>query len=235
MSIAHTRRGFLKGAAGVSSAAGAAFLAGRTAQAQIQSAGDSISTILDLAATMEAFASTHMYGLLTMREFDLTRAEELQARVILDAELKHLDLITKQGGRTLTDRFYVPADVYTTRQRFSQITADVETICTGAYLAATRRLAELGNNRMAATMAQLAANEAQHIAVARDLSGNVPSDNAWLPALFFNVSDVRPVFNPFLNGGEGYLGPVAFPGFERAQAVLGTTRATAYPNYMNAF
>lgn len=229
-----TRRGFLRGAAGVSGALAAGLMVSR-AGAQTTTAGDNLQTMLDLAATMEAFASTHMFGLLTMRDFDLTRAEELQAKVILDAELKHLDLISKAGGRPLATSFFVPADVYETRQRFAQITADVETVCTGAYLAAARRLAELGDHRMSATMGQLAANEAQHVAVARDLIGAVPSDNAWLPALFYNVSDVRPVFNPFLTGGEGFMGPVAFPGFERAQQVLGSTRATAHPTYMNSF
>lgn len=229
-----TRRGFLRGAAGAGAVA-AGLIGARGASAQTAAAGDDMQTMLDLAATMEAFASTHMYGLLTMRDFDLTRAEELQAKIILDAELKHLDLISRAGGKPLATSFFVPADVYKSRQRFGQITADVEIVCTGAYLAASRRLAELGNHRMAATMGQLAANEAQHAAVARDLVGAVPSDNAWLPAIFYNVSDVRPVFAPFLRGMEGYMGPIAFPGFESAARLLGTTRATAQPTYMNSF
>lgn len=226
-----TRRGFLAGASG---ALAAGVLMPRGASAQT-GPGDDMQTMLDLAATMEAFASTHMFGLLTMRAFDLSSAEELQAKIILDAELKHLDLLSRAGGRPLTTSFYVPADVYRSRARFGQVTADVETVCTGAYLAAARRLAELGEQRMAATMAQLAANEAQHIAVARDLVGAVPSDNAWLPALFYNVSDARPALAPFLGGAEGFMGPVEFPGFEAAQRVLGPTRATAHPTYMNSF
>jgi hypothetical protein len=230
----HTRRGFLRGAAGAGAVA-AGLVGVRGVSAQTAAAGDSIQTMLNLAATMEAFASTHMYGLLTMRDFELTPREELQAKVILDAELKHLDLISKAGGQPLDTTFFVPADVFKSRQRFGQVTAEVETVCTAAYLAAARRLAELGEHRMAGTMGQLAANEAQHAAVARDLIGAVPSDNAWLPAFFYNVSDAAPVLAPFLNGANGFMGPMAFPGFEKAQQVLGSTRATAYPTFMNSF
>jgi hypothetical protein len=227
-----TRRGFLTGAAAAGAAA--AGLVG-TRGVRAQSAGDSVQTILNLGATMEALASTHIFGLLTMRKFSLTPAEELQAKIILDAELKHLDLLSRAGGQPQTTNFFVPAGVYDSRQRFAQVTAEVETVCTAAYLAASRRLAELGEHRMSATMAQLAANEAQHVAVARDLIGVPPSDNAWLPAIFYNVSDAGPVIAPFLNGAEGFMGPMAFPGFERAQQVLGTVRAAAYPTFMNSF
>jgi hypothetical protein len=197
--------------------------------------GDSVPTMLNLAATAEAFAVTHVYSALTRRTFNLNPAEELQLKIILDAELQHLNLIQANGGQPLTLNFFTPNGLYNSRRRFAEVTANVETTCTGAYLAATRRFADLGNPRIAATMAQLAANEAQHIATARELLNVVPSDNAWLPPLFFNVSDAGPVLAPFFNGGEGFSGPVAFPGRDAVLAVLGDVRAIVYPTYINTF
>jgi hypothetical protein len=173
--------------------------------------------------------------LLTKRTFNLPAAEEEQGRVILDAEFKHIELLQAQGGRPLKFEFFHPAGVYDNGGIFAEVKANVESVCTAIYLAAARRLADLGNSRLAATMGQLACNEAQHTAVARDLGGLVPSDNAWAPPFFFNVSDAQPVLAPFLNDGEGFVGPVAYPGWERVAAVLGESRARIFPTFLNAF
>jgi hypothetical protein len=208
---------------------------GTTMQASASESDDSAQTILNLAATAEAFATTHVHTVLTKRDFALTNAEIQQLKVILDAEQQHLDLIVANGGVPAATQFFAPAGTYTSRIRFATITADVETVCTALYLAATRCFADLGNARQAATQAQLAANEAQHIGAARQLAGQIPSDIAWAPPLFFNPSDVVPVFAPFLNGGENYSGPVAYPGIQAIRSTVGDLRARSFPTFTTTF
>jgi hypothetical protein len=229
-----TRRIFLKG--GLVAGGGLLLSAlGTTMEVSASERGDTAQTILNLAATAEAFATTHIHTVLTGRDFALSNFEIQQLKLILDAEQQHLDLIVANGGVPAATQFFTPAGTYQSRLRFATVTADVETVCTALYLAATRRFADLGNARLAATQAQLAANEAQHIGAARQLAGQVPSDIAWAPPLFFNPSDVEPVFAPFLNGGPDFNGPVAYPGIEQVRNTVGDLRARTFPTFTTTF
>lgn len=202
-----------------------------------QEAGDSPETIINLATTVETFVSTHVVNLLTRRSFELSPAEELQAKVLLASEQEHLNFLLANGGRSAATQFFFPADLYADRTTFALTTATLETACTAAYIAAARRFAELGNPRLAATNAQIACSEAQHVAVARDLIGAVPSDIAWAVPVFYNVSDAQPVLAPFLVGGAGKTGPIAYPGADSITALIGNARSLLVvpPPFTRAF
>jgi len=236
---AKTRRAFIKQATGIG---GGAVMAGfatmvSTSTAFAQSSGDSPQVMLNLAATVETFVATHLTNLLTKRSFELTAAEELQARVLLASEQAHLDLAKANGGQAATTQFFFPPALYSDRALFAQTTAKLETACTAAYLAATRRFAELGDSRLAATSAQLACSEAQHVAVARDLIGAVPSDLAWAVPVFYNVSDAQPLLAPYLQGGGDYTLGAQYPGIDTITQLIGNAQPLLVvpPAFVKAF
>lgn len=223
----HGRRAFVKSAAGLGAAALTTGVASMASPGSTfaQSGGDSPDMIMNFAATVETFVITHLTNLLSRRTFHLSNAEELQARVLLAAEMEHLNFLTANGGRAATNQFFFPSALYSDRRTFAVTTAELETVCTALYLAASRRFAELGNPRLAATQGQIACSEAQHVVVARDLIEVVPSDIAWAVPAFYNVSDAQPILAPYLAGGGNKIGPLTAPSGELINRLVGNARS----------
>ncbi|MBC7812060.1 MAG: ferritin-like domain-containing protein [Burkholderiales bacterium] len=217
-----SRRDLLKGGVAVAGASALSFsqLFGFT-NVFAQSGGDDPQTILNLAATAETLACTHYYSALTSGDLGLGEAQIDYLKAGLDAELQHLEFLNANGGETLVSEFYVPEGVFSDVEIFAQTTAVAETAFVAAYLAATRRFAELGNPLLAATAAQVAAVEAQHLALARQIGGRLPNHISLAAPLFINVSDAVPMLQPFLEGGEGYEGPAAYPGADAIRDAVG--------------
>lgn len=217
-----SRRNFLKGsavAAGVSTVSfGSLFGFSRVFG---QGEGDDAQTILNLAATAETLACTHYYNVLTDSNIALTPAEISILRSALDAERQHLEFLNANGAESLASEFFFPTNVYTDRDQFSTITEQAETAFVAAYLAATRRVAELGNSLLAATAAQVAVVEQVHLALIRQIGGRVPNHVSLGQALFFNTSDAVPVLQGFLEGGEGFASTASpFPGVDAINDVV---------------
>lgn len=198
-----------------------------------QGDGDDIATIVNLAATAETFACTHYYQVLTDSTIALTPVEVSTLKGFLDAELQHLEFLNANGGETLVSEFFVPENIFNDREQFSMITETAEFAFIGAYLAAVRRISELGNPLLATVAAQVAAVEQEHLALIRQIGGRRPNNQSLARAAFFNTSDVVPVLQPFLEGAENFVGPVAFPGADairdiiRDEGVIPVTPATA--------
>jgi hypothetical protein len=186
-----------------------------------QSDGDDPATILNLAATAETLAVTHYYNVLTASTIPLTPAEQNYFKSALDAELKHLEYLNANGGKALAAEFYFPNNVYDDRQQFSEITETAERVFVAAYLAAVRRVAELGNSLLAAAAAQIAVTEQVHLALIRQIGGRIPNHVSLGQALLYNTSEAGPVFQPFLEAGEGRKGPGKFPGADAVRDVIG--------------
>ena len=73
---------------------------------------------------------------------------------------------------------------------------------------------------LSATLAQVMGVEAEHQALIRQMGGLVPSNRTLKQALFYNTSEVAPLFQPFLEGGNGFAGPVAFPGVDEINSLV---------------
>ena len=233
-----TRRGFLRGAAGLAGGAAALSFAhtfGMGTAYAAHNANDEPQTILNLAATAETLAATSYYYTLRNNPIGFDAAAMTYLKYALSAELYHLEFLTGAGGRALAERFYVPEKFLSDRGTNIATFMAAETAFTGAYLAATRRFAELGNPRLAATTAQHAATEAEHLALTRDIGGLVPNPNGLPAPIYYNVSDAVPVLAPFLQGGSGFVGPVPFPGAEAIMQLLGDIQATKVPVFLNVF
>jgi hypothetical protein len=208
-----SRRSFLKGAA-IAAGGSAMGFSGLFGYSRVFGQdGDDAATILNLAATAETFACTHYYNVLTNSNIALTPGEIAILKSALDAERQHLGFLNANGAMALTSDFFFPLNIFSDRNQFSSITETAETAFVGAYLAATRRLAELGNPLLAATAAQVAVVEQAHLALIRQIGGRIPNHVSLGQPLFFNVSDAVPVLQGFLEGGDGFETTArSFPG-----------------------
>jgi hypothetical protein len=230
------RRTFLKGAAGAGMLSMTGF-AGLFSASSVSAAegGDDVQTILNLAATAETLAVTHYYSIIMSRTFDLADDEIVYLKFALDQEQSHLEFLNANGAKSLTSSFYVPSTLLSDKGVFVQVTDTAETAFVGAYLAATRRFADLGNSRLAATAAQVACIESQHLALVRDIGGLVPNETTLALPVFFNVSNAVPVLAPFLNGGSGFIGPVQYPGKDNVVAALGGIKSRVVAPFTTAY
>ncbi len=181
------------------------------------------ATILNLAATAETFACTHYYNVLQNADaLSLTPSEVSQVKAFLDSELKHKNFLEANGAEALATEFYVPENLFTDRALFVATSNTAENWFVAAYMAATRRFAELGEPLLAATTAQLVGVESEHQALIRLIGGLQPSFQTLKELLFYNTSEVGAVFQPFLDGsGKGFVGPAPFPGDAAINELVG--------------
>ena len=237
-----SRRNFIKGTAGVGGGIALASFAtsfglnsASAAKKSGHNANDSIATILTLGSTAETLAATSYYNTILNNPFGLSKFQLDYFKLALSSELYHLKIWQSLGGKSLADKFYVPekflADFSVNTATF--ITA--ETAFTGAYLAATRRMAELGESRLAATTAQFAATEAEHLALSRLAGGFVPNPNGLPAPIYYNVSDAAQTLAPFLQGAKGFIGPVDYPGEDAINKLLGDTQSVKIPTFTAVF
>ncbi len=190
-------------------------------QLSAQDNENDVETIVNLAATAEMIACTHYYRVLTNSNIALAPDEIEIIKAFLDAELQHLELLYLNQATPVTNRFYLPTDVYNDREQFSKITEQLETTFIAAYLAATRQFAQLGLPLLAATSAQVSAVEQEHLALVRGIGGRRPNNVALARALFFNITEAVPALQPFLERSSGYTGPVSFPGADAIRELIG--------------
>jgi Ferritin-like domain len=231
------RRSFLKASAGISGGIAAASFAGAfgMGSAQAAAANDDIATIANLAATAETLAVTFYYAAITGAQFDVAEDDLGYMRLAMDAEQYHLDILGTLGGKSLTQQFYVPENVLSDANIFVQTGLAAETAFVAAYLAATRRIAELGNGKLAATTAQHACSESVHLSLIREIGGLPPNDIALPAAIYYNVSDAVPTLAPFLQGGTGFIGPVSYPTKDQFDAALAGVKAIHAPPYASLY
>jgi hypothetical protein len=232
-----SRRNLLKGAAGVSGGLVAASFASAfgVRSAAAANGEDDPQTILNLAATAETLATTFYWAALTLAQFKVADDDVAYLKLALDAEKYHLDFLTSNGGKTLATQFYVPANLLSDAGVFVQTGANAETAFVGAYLAATRRFGDLGLGKLAATTAQHACSEAEHLILIREIGGLSPNHLALPLPIYYNVSDALPTLAPFLQGGEGFIGPVAAPTPAQIAAALGGVKSDPTKPYVAAY
>ncbi|MDZ4717906.1 MAG: hypothetical protein SH847_05505 [Roseiflexaceae bacterium] len=235
-----SRRTFLKGTAGIGGGIAMASFTSMFGLKDALAAGsfdnqDSVETMANLAATAETLAATSYYYTILNNPLGFSDAAISYLKLAMSSELYHLKVLQSLGGKSLAQQFYTPANFLSDLAVNTATFTTAETAFTGAYLAATRRFAELGQPRLAATTAQHAATEAEHLALQRLIGGQVPNPNALPAPIFYNVSDAIPVLAPFLQGGSGFVGPVPFPGEDAITALAGDMKAFPTPVFLKVF
>jgi TAT (twin-arginine translocation) pathway signal sequence/Ferritin-like domain len=222
-----SRRDILKAGAMATAAAATVGFPGVFGLGRLSAAeGDDAQTILNVAATAETFAVTHYYRALSDMTF--TDFEKTYMLAGLEAEFVHLEFLKANGAVPVAEEFFFPVGTFTDNKMLGTVTAVAETVFVAAYLAATRRFAELEQPLLSMVSAQVAVVESQHLLFMRQLSGASPSNNIALGApLFFNVSEAVPVISGLLDGKSQVAGldveteAYKFPGNDAVKALLG--------------
>jgi len=202
---------------------------------------DDLQTIINYAATAELFATTHylaaINGKLGLAD---KQVEYLKAGFL--AEQDHLELLTSLGAKPLFTEFYVPETLFSDQKLFSAVTEVAETAFVGAYLAATRIFsASKDTTKYAVTTAQIAAVEAEHRALARQIGGNLPNNISYAQFTLNNVSDAGAVLQPFLDGKPAddslgkFVGPVKPPTADDIAKIRAEIDALKYDESVKPF
>ena len=186
--------------------------------------------ILDLAATAEALATTFYYRAIQSQFFArLPQNYQTYFRAALDQERQHYLFLTGAGGRPLATSFYFPPGTFGFDD-FVVFVATIERLETdflGAYLAAARRYAEMGQPVLAATAGQILGIEAEHRIIGRELKGETPPppNNLCFERVTIDCPEQTiGALSLYLNGGAGYAGPLSMPSDdEMVAAIQGVT------------
>lgn len=226
MSDVVSRRNFLKAGAALTAVAASVGFPGLFGIRTSRAADDDPATILNIAATAETFAVTHYYR--ALQELEFSEGERAYMLAALESEFVHLQFLNANGGAALTEEFYFPQGTFADKKMLGTVTAVAETVFVAAYLAATRRFAELEQPLLAMVASQVAVVEGQHLLFMRGLAGNSPANNLALgDPLFFNVSDAVPVISGLLDGKSQVAGidtettGYKYPGAEAITMALG--------------
>lgn len=226
MSKSISRREILKAGAALSAVAAAAGFPTVFGLRTALAADDDPTTILNVAATAETFAVTHYYR--ALQELNFSDGEKAYMLAAMESEFVHLSFLNANGGKALTEEFYFPEGTFKDKKMLGTVTAVAETVFVAAYLAATRRFAELGQPLLAMVASQVAVVEGQHLLFMRGLAGNSPANNIALgDPLFYNVSDAVPVISGLLDGKSEVAGiptektAVKYPGADAVNMALG--------------
>jgi hypothetical protein len=235
-----TRRHFLKGSTVAASLAltGLSFSTAFGLKTARAAQSDDAQTIVNIAATAEAFACTHYHRALVSplsQAFNKVQTGYLKAG--LDSEFQHLQFLYANGATLLTNEFYFPLGTFDSIESFSAITDIAETVFVAAYLAATNRFAELGQPALAATTAQIAVVEGQHLALVRLMGNQLANSVTMGKALFRHVSDAVPMVASLFDGKEGVLGSmeptsVRLPSDDAIWGAIGTSQLESVETFV---
>lgn len=226
MSNLVSRRNFLKVSAAMGTAAATLSFPAAFGLQRAFAADDDAQTILNIAATAETFATTHYYRALS--EMDFNDGEKAYMLAAMESELLHRQFLMANGAVPIVESFYFPQGTFADNATLGAVTAFAETGFVAAYLAATRRFAELEQPLLAMVSAQVAVVEGQHLLFMKGLAGTSPANDLGLAdPLFFNVSDAVPVLSGLLDGKSQVAGidvetdAVAYPGDDAIKMMLG--------------
>lgn len=194
---------------------------------------EALGDILNIAQTAEYFAVTFLTAA-TKNATALTKSDPVLLSVlqaILAAEVTHIQVLASLGATPLTTTFTIPdPKALTDFATFWTNVETADTIFIGAYLAAIREAAEVGQPYVAKIAGQFMGVEAEHRVLARnalatlggDTSHVPPNNKAFETDLFLYVREAAGVLQ-----GLGFVGgtgtPAPFPGLAAATTAAGST------------
>jgi len=187
------------------------------------SINDTLQTIVDIAATAEALATTFYINALQHRKA-LPNVNSPANRNYFQAasvqEALHLHYLKKElGAVPATTSFYFPDKMFTDEAVFFSTAGVLEDYFISAYLAAAMEFSGVVStgittpNPFAIGLAvQIAGIECEHRALLRVASNSNPPNNVVVEtALLTSVGEAVGPLTPFLQGGVGFTGPFKLP------------------------
>ncbi|MGH2531538.1 MAG: ferritin-like domain-containing protein [Thermomicrobiales bacterium] len=196
--------------------AGLGTVAGGVAALRTAARGQPVAEIVDQAMTIEALAVT-MLGVARDRGRRLDLADE-DVRFLRAAQCEdeaHYHFFQAAGGAPTTETFSIANATFADRETCLRALVDVKAIGVGAYMAAARQFATLGDGRLVEIAYQIGAVEAQHLALAKVLlAERLPVDRAFVQWRFREVGAAVAALTDlgFIGGGGkqyDYPGPVS--------------------------
>ncbi|MGH2558126.1 MAG: ferritin-like domain-containing protein [Thermomicrobiales bacterium] len=208
LQAALTRRAVVRGGA----VAGLGVLASGAVLARAQ---PGVSDIVDQAITIEAFVVT-LLGVARDRgrRLDLSDEDVRFLRAAQCEDEAHYHFFQAAGGTPATETFSIANATFVDRETFFRALVEVEALCIGAYMAAARQFAAVGDGRLVEIAYQFGAVEAQHLALAKALLGErLPADRAFARWRFRDTGEAVAALTGlgFIGGGGkkyDYPGPV---------------------------
>lgn len=172
-----------------------------------------VSTTINSLITLEAFAVT-LYGAARGRGNDLVFDNIAKPFVLASQceEEAHFHFFEAVGGLSATTTFTVPDEDLEAPTSFFRALAPLESIFVGAYMAAARQFATLGNVRLVEIAYQIGSVEAQHHAVSRLYAGEKLASNRAFAKWMFNSPADAVVAIKELGYIDGDGDEFAFPG-----------------------
>lgn len=237
-----SRRSLLKGGAVVAGSSLAGFTSLFGFNVAMAQSDDDTQTIINLAATAELFATTHYLAAINgAADLKLDKAQLDYMKAGFLAEQDHLELLQSLGAVPVVTEFYVPEKLFSDKALFAAVTEVAETAFVGAYLAATRIFSNAGQPNFAVTTAQIAAVEAEHRALSRQIGGSLANNISYAQFTLNNVSDAVPVLQPFLDGKPAddslgaFIGPIKPPTADDIAKVRSEVAALNYDESVKPF
>ncbi len=192
---------------------------------------EDVQSIINIAATAEAFAVTALGGAIDYAINGLLPLtdEAIQSLVAARAtEQIHYDFLVAAGAEPLTLTFTIPDEtILTDPATFFPTLIELEEVFIAAYIAAAQQFAILGEPDLAEIALQIGAVEAEHrvgvrfFAIEAGVLTGVPNDVAFEKALFATVAEAADLLTELgFIGGTGIV--VEYPG----PGVIDTTGLT---------
>lgn len=182
---------------------------------------ESVQTIINIAATAEAFAVTALGGALANAASGklALNAEERQVITAARAEEQaHYAFLTSSGAKPLTTTFTVPDPrIVTDVPTFLKTLVTLEEAFIAAYIAAAQEFALQGQARLTQVALQIGAVEAEHragvrfYAIQAGVLSGTPNDVAFERAMFTDVAGAAAALQQLgFIGGSG--AQITYPG-----------------------
>ena len=190
----------------------------------MQAGGDgceTVQSIINIAATAEAFAVTALGGALDNAANGLLDLSEEAVQSLTAAratEQIHYDFLVAAGAEPLTLTFTIPDEaIVTDATTFLTTLVSLEEAFIAAYLAAAQQFAILGEPELAQVALQIGAVEAEHragvrfFAIEAGVLTGTPNDVVFEKALFATVAGAADMLTELgFIGGSGT--EIAYPG-----------------------
>jgi hypothetical protein len=196
------------------------------------------ATLLNQLAMVEALSVTFYHRAITTEDgffVTLPTAYQRYLQVTLDAEAAHYRLLVADQGATPTqNEFYLPATQFESGAfgAFLATAEALETLSIGLYLAALRQVAADDAAQTATLLGQLAAVEAEHRVIVREMaqeSPPAPNNRCFERADWVCAEQAIAALAPYLTGEGGFVGPYDLPSDTAIAAAVGDATCTPIP------
>jgi hypothetical protein len=244
-----TRRDFFSRTAKIAAAttlgaAGAGLLqpiAARAATPANKGNTDTLQGDIDIAATAESLAVTFYYHALKAGSAlpnVNNAANQNYFQAAITQEYVHLEYLMRLGATPVTTQFYFPPNMFTDETVFFPTALQLEEFFIAAYLAAALDFSgavaqAIPVNAYALGFAvQVLGVECEHRALLGVAANNTPpNDRIIEAALLKSVNDAVKPLTPFLQGTEGYVGPLKQPGRHDVENISWPYDFKFFPHY----